>query len=209
MSNISSELLERCDESVAGYALLDHSFYRRWTHGTLPVEALGSYACEYGSFIRMIGRGWEAAGKPEFGRVEDGHARVWDRTFSQALGAKPGEPEILQVRELLSVARELFEKKSTAIGALYAIEAQQPEVAKAKIKGLEEHYRELPASCSEYFRLHVEDYDELSLLKEELTSLTNEEREESAAACETMAKALYDALTGIEEPFLAADRAVA
>jgi pyrroloquinoline-quinone synthase len=190
-----------CDEAIEGHALLRHPFYVAWSEGTLPVAALKDYAREYGAFIGAVGRGWEAAGEPEHARVEDGHARVWERTFAAGLGTTVGGPRVAEVSELLTAARELFGGRATALGALYAFEAQQPSTAASKLEGLREHYRQLPAECGEYFRLHRDDYGELSLLKGALDALSADETERAVAACERMSRALYDALTGIHAPY--------
>lgn len=201
MSIDTNTISRRCDEAIAEFRLLDHSFYRRWTEGTLPVAALRDYAREYGAFIGQIGRGWESIGKPEIGRIEDGHARVWEKTFARSFATSVSEPQTMEVVELLSISRHLFSERATALGALYAIEAQQPVVAEAKIKGLREHYSHLPDNCAEYFRLHCEDYDELKALRVEMAALDSEEGNRTVEACRQMAVSLHNALTGIETPY--------
>jgi pyrroloquinoline-quinone synthase len=203
------QITKGCDEIVAKYNLLTHSFYQRWTDGTLPIEALRSYSSEYGAFVHEIGRGWDAIGKADMGRVEDGHARLWDRTFAAGLDAPESKASVPEVTELIETSRRLFETRSTTLGALYAIEAQQPIVAEAKLKGLEQHYSELPSQCGDYFRVHSDDYDELQMITSEMEGLNASEEEAILQGCEMMARAQYNALTGIEAPFLGKDRCVA
>ena len=38
------------DSKIADHNLLDHPFYQAWSTGELPLEALRSYAREYGVF---------------------------------------------------------------------------------------------------------------------------------------------------------------
>lgn len=191
----------RCDEIIAGHRLLEHPFYRAWSAGTLPVPALRDYAGEYGAFIRTIARGWDAAGEPAIARIEDGHARVWERTFAAELGTEVAAPRIEAVDALVSASRALFAERATALGALYAFEAQQPLTAQSKLDGLRAHYDELPARCGEYFRLHCDDYDEPALLAGAMGTLSPAEQERAVAACERMSRALYAALTGIHAPY--------
>jgi len=202
MNTQFNTIVSQCDEVVAKYNLLGHSFYQRWSAGTLPVAALRDYAGEYGLFIRTFGHNWETIGKPELARREAGHAKVWDDTFAKSLGTSIEVPKVAEVAALIATSQNLSSERASALGALYAIESQQAIVAKAKLKGLSEHYSELPEQCGEYFRLHSDDYDEVSILVDEINKLTDKDREKALSACETMSKALYNSLTGIEAPYL-------
>ena len=105
---------------------------------------------------------------------------------------------------LFRSSRELFSDRVTAIGALYAFEAQQPVVAQAKVQGLREHYGYLPEICSEYFELHSDGYDEAALLVKEMDVLSPPDQERVFTACKRLCQALYDALTGIHAPYVVA-----
>jgi pyrroloquinoline-quinone synthase len=194
-----------CDVVIARHSLLQHPFYVAWSEGTLPVAALGDYAREYGAFIDTIADGWEMAGAPEIARIEREHADIWDSTFATGLGTSVTSPRIGEVADLVEISRELFANRVTALGGLYAFEAQQPATAQSKLKGLREHYPQLPQSCGEYFDLHWDDYDEPSLLAGEINALRDVDRERAVAACERMCRGLNDALTGIHAPHVAAD----
>jgi pyrroloquinoline-quinone synthase len=170
--------------------------------GTLPVAALRDYAREYGAFIATIRDGWRAAGDEKIARVEEMHTRVWGDTFAAALGTSIQDPQVGQVTDLLALAREMFGEYSTALGALYAFEAQQPFTAQSKLKGLQEHYAALPEECGEYFRMHQADYDEPAQLAEKIDALQPVERQRALDACQRMSQALYDALSGIHAPYL-------
>lgn len=187
----------QCDRIIAKHSLLQHPFYVAWSEGALPVAALKDYAGEYGAFIGAIGQGWQTIGDFAHARIEDQHARIWERAFAAPLGTSVTTPQVREVVELVDASRELFADRATALGALYAFEAQQPLTARSKLKGLSDHYTQLPESCGEYFRLHDDGYDELSLLAGEMEELKPSDRERALSACERMSKALYDALTGI------------
>lgn len=191
---------DQCDRIITEHSLLRHPFYVAWSEGTLPVAALKDYAGEYGAFIGAIGQGWQTIGAPAHARVEAEHARVWERAFAAPLGTSVTTPQVREVVELVDASRELFAERATALGALYAFEAQQPLTAQSKLKGLSERYSQLPESCGEYFRMHLDDYDELSLLAREMDGLNPADQERALSACERMSRALYDALTGIHAP---------
>lgn len=194
---------KRCDAVIAKHSLLEHPFYVAWNNGTLPVAALSDYAREYGAFIDTIADGWDVAGSPTIARIEEEHAQIWDRTFARGLETSVTSPRIAPVARLVETSRELFAERATALGGLYAFEAQQPETARSKLKGLREHYLQLPQSCGEYFELHLDDYDEPALLAGEIDSLTGDvEHERVLDACEKMCRGLYDALTGIHAPYV-------
>ena len=93
----------RLDESIARWNLLESKFYQAWSAGTLPVEALRTYAAEYGAFISLIPRGWEGHGDTATATVEREHMGMWG-AFAQALGTEvgaaqtPGEYEAIAAR---------------------------------------------------------------------------------------------------------------
>ena len=190
----------RCDEAVARRSLLQHPFYLAWSDGTLPVPALRDYAREYGAFIGTVAEGWSKVGETHIAGIEEGHAAVWANTFAAGLETQVDTARIAGVAALVDTARELFADRTTALGALYAFESQQPYTAQSKLRGLREHYRELPECCGEYFRLHTDDFDEPALLAKEMNELPPAEAERAVAACERLSVALHDALTGLHAP---------
>ena len=191
----------RCDAVVARRSLLQHPFYLAWSDGTLPVSALKDYAHDYGAFIRTVGQGWETVGEAHIAGVEEGHAQVWENTFAAALETGVDAPRTADAAALVDAARELFSNRPTALGALYAFESQQPYTAQSKLAGLREHYRQLPACCGEYFRLHEDDFDEPALLAAQMNALPAAEQERAVLACERLSQSLHDALTGIHAPY--------
>jgi pyrroloquinoline-quinone synthase len=190
------------DATVARHSLLQHPFYVAWSMGMLPVPALKSYASEYGAFITTISQGWQAVGEQEIAEIEQEHSRVWERSFAASLDTSVAAPQVKEVAELVALASELFGEYAAALGALYAFEAQQPFTAQSKLKGLGEHYTQLPERCADYFRMHAADYDEPALLSAKIDALDAGERQRALQACKRMSQALYRALSGIHAPFL-------
>jgi len=191
----------RLDEIVAGQSLLGHPFYVAWSMGELPVAALKDYAREYGAFIATISAGWRAAGNEAVAVVEEHHTRVWDATFAGSLGTDISAPQVTEVAALLALANEMFSDPVTALGALYAFESQQPFTAQSKLKGLRDHYSELPPGIGEYFRLHEADYDEPAILAHRINALDPADGRRAEDACQQISQALYEALTGIYAPY--------
>jgi pyrroloquinoline-quinone synthase len=100
------------------------------------------------------------------------------------------------VNELVESTKTYFQSYASAIGALYAFEAQQPDTASSKLQGLREHYSDWHAD-EIYFTIHAEDFEEPALLEEKFNALSGEEKIVAASACEETCSRLWDALTGI------------
>jgi len=182
--------------SIQRWDLNQHPFYQAWAAGTLPTEALATYARDWGAFVRVIDRGWESAGMPEYAAEEREHAQLWD-AFAGAVGtAAVDAPEIGELAALRSSAERLFSTPATALGALYAFEAQQPTTSASKLEGLKQHYSFSP-DAETYFAVHANDESEAQWLAEKLTGLAPGQREVAADACEHMCRAMWEALSGI------------
>ena len=187
------------DATIVPHRILEHPFYQAWNAGTLPVPALASYATEYGAFIDKVAEGWEACDWPEHAEEERYHSELWEQ-FANALGTAIGQPEVPQVKSLLEVCDRLFADADTAWGALYAFEAQQPETAATKLEGLNEHY-DMPDEAKTYFEVHADDLYEAEAIVKHLEQASDEAIGKAVSACGEMATALWDALTGVYEPF--------
>ena len=185
------------DNKISDYNLLDHPFYQAWSAGELPVEALRAYAREYGAFIATIPSGWETINDTEIAAEETEHIDLW-ADFADGLDTVVSEAEIPQVKALLQTADTLFSEPVTALGALYAFEAQQPATSESKLAGLQAFYQ-LPKTVEPYFETHSYNADEVEKLLERIGDLPSESHAAVAQACEQMSAALWDALTGIHD----------
>lgn len=185
------------DNKISEYNLLDHPFYQAWSAGELPVEALKCYAREYGAFISMMPKGWETLNDAETVEEETEHIDMW-ADFADGLNTQVSEAQIPQMKKLLETAENLFSEKETALGALYAFEAQQPETAKSKLAGLKEFYQ-LPEKVEPYFEMHSHNEHEAEKLLARISDLPSDSHETVVQACEQMSRALWDALTGIHD----------
>ena len=183
------------DTILEKWDLLKHPFYQAWSAGTLPVEALKVYAREYGQFINLLPKGWETLQDGETAGEEREHAEMWE-SFSAALGAPVDVTPVLEARQLADTARELFSRPASALGAMYAFEAQQPATAKSKLIGLKTRYT-LPREVEPYFEAHSANWHEAQKLLRQINALPAEEQAQAVEACDRMARALWEALTGI------------
>ena len=180
---------------ISRWALLNHPFYQAWESGKLPVEALKTYAHEYGAFNRLLPDGWQTLQDSETAEEERQHAALW-QDFAMGLGTEIGEPKLPAVAALVDNAIKLFARPETAMGALYAFEAQQPATAKSKLDGLRKHYQ-LPASVEPYFEAHANNQHEAAKLLSRMDGLSPKQQTEALSACEQMSEALWNALTDI------------
>jgi len=185
------------DSKIADYNLLNHPFYQAWSAGELPVEALRSYAREYGAFISMMPAGWETLNDAEIAAEETEHIDLW-ADFAAGLDTTVTEAQIPQVKALMKTADELFSEPATALGALYAFEVQQPATAQSKLTGLKAFYQ-LPKSVEPYFETHSHNEHETEKLIEHIGTLPSDSHATVVQACEKMSVALWDALTGIHD----------
>lgn len=183
------------NQIVERWSLLRHPFYQAWESGDLPVDALRTYAREYGAFIRNLPLGWETLADAETAAEEREHVEMW-ASFASGLQTQVAEAELPEVAHLVSRSASLFAQPASALGAMYAFEIQQPVTAKSKLAGLREHYT-LPASVEPYFEVHSTNQHEAAKLLKKMAALSAEEQSLAVDACEEMAEALWNALTDI------------
>lgn len=189
--NVRAEL----EAIVEQYNLLNHPFYQAWSAGTLPVDALKTYAAEWGNFVAQVPKGWAAHGDDAIAAEEVTHVALWD-DFAADLGTKVAAPIINEMKELTAACDRNFGDGVTSVGALYAFEAQQPHTSTSKLNGLKEHYT-LGEKGQEYFRIHCDDIHEMEILAQRAEAMSEADQAKTVAACEETAKALWNALTGI------------
>jgi pyrroloquinoline-quinone synthase len=188
--------MRRLDDIVSLHDLNEHPFYLAWRAGTLPREALAVYAMDYAPFIGAVEKGWRTLGDVNHAVIEREHGRLWD-DFRAGLGG----PELPihgghQAQFLAAYAQRAFADPVTAIGALYAFEAQQPRTARSKLDGLVQHYA-LPEAATAYFRAHADDYGEKDQLSLRAAALRPDELLCAEDACERTCRAMWGALDGV------------
>jgi pyrroloquinoline-quinone synthase len=217
----TKEFFNELDSRIAKYDLLCHPFYKTWSAGELTCEDLRDYARDYFHHVVEFPEYLQ-----EFGsRVEDDqlrrvvfvnrddengadgvrpHAELW-LDFIEGMGggraaSKTPVPEITELTgSFHAVAREGAPEE--ALAAFYAYESQVPRVAKEKARGLREMYGADEKTCG-YFTLHTTaDVYHSRIWQHQLRKLVEKNpqaAEKALNAGENAAKALWNALDGIE-----------
>ncbi len=151
-------------------SILKHPFYRLWNEGRLSAEALRIYAKQYYHFVNNFPQLLEAmignCVDPEIRgliaenlREEKTHPALW-LAFAESLGLTSEEvrsSELLpETVESLQILRRSVENSTRqAAAALFAYEAQVPEVARQKMEGLMKFYGIDQPEALEFFKVHM------------------------------------------------------
>lgn len=173
MSN--TQLLDKIDAAIAKKNLLQHPFYRDWQAGMLSRESLRLYAAQYYRHVeafpmhlRVLAARAEESLKPvilenlaEEENPVRPHPQLW-RDFGAALGVSEDDitntPSLPGTQNVVHTFRDICANRSVAeaVAALYAYEAQVPEIATTKIDGLHRFYGISDAKGTAYFSVHQE-----------------------------------------------------
>ena len=173
MSNIV--LLDKIDAVIAEKNLLKHPFYQDWQAGKLSRESLQLYATQYyrhveafPKHLRVLAGRADASLKPvvlenlaEEENPERSHPQLW-RDFAAALGVNEEvvtcSPSLPGTQNVVHTFRDICANRSLpeAVAALYAYEAQVPEIATTKIDGLKRFYGISDVEGTAYFAVHEE-----------------------------------------------------
>jgi pyrroloquinoline-quinone synthase len=171
----NSQLLEKIDAAIAEKNLLKHPFYQDWQAGKLSRESLRLYAAQYyrhvqafPQHLRVLAARADESLKPvvmenlaEEENPERPHPKLW-RDFAGALGVSEdvvtSSPSLPGTQQVVQKFREICANRSVAeaVAALYAYEAQVPEIATTKIDGLKKFYGITEPKGLAYFEVHEE-----------------------------------------------------
>lgn len=152
------DVLAEIDRRIRDRHLLTHPFYTKWVEGTLPREAVQDYARQYYAFESEFPRFLSAIHSrcdrrdvrqallenlwdEEFGA--ENHAELWLR-FAEGMGVDRDDVRDARREGATDALVEAYRDTSTSvaggIAAIHAYEHQVPEVSRAKIAGLRDHY---------------------------------------------------------------------
>jgi pyrroloquinoline-quinone synthase len=189
------------DGATARWNLLEHSFYQRWTQGTLTRTELCDYVLQYAHVVRAVPawleqvRGGDPIEVARHAVEERSHIEMWEK-FANALGlgaeAIRLAPANAAVKELVERGDELA-AHGDAAAVVWALEQQTPAAAGAKLAGLSAFYGISPEEGGQYFAVHERLDVEHSA---ELRALCSERSAQAAAA---MSEALWNLLTSVEQ----------
>ncbi|MEJ0062701.1 MAG: CADD family putative folate metabolism protein [Alphaproteobacteria bacterium] len=199
--------------------LLKHPFYRDWMEGKITQDQLKDYACQYykhvDAFPRYLGAIHSNCENAQHRREilenlndEEGvtygtsHPDLWLQ-FAEGMGASREDAESAEARPAIKNVMDTFFRHARSsfhegLGALYAYEAQVPEVAESKIKGLQEQYGVTDEKTLQFFEVHkTADVHHRHVLKNILDSLPEKQKQEAASAAKEAATALWDFLSDV------------
>jgi pyrroloquinoline-quinone synthase len=221
------QFFEQLDACIAKYDLLCHPFYQAWAAGELTRDDLREYAQHYYHHVKafptylaelairlddgelrraiLANMADEKGVEDAFGNPEPEHAELW-LDFAEGMG---GRRAVLQqtlpaIDELIAFFHGMASEGTPeeALAAFYAYESQVPRVAKEKARGLRDMYGADQKTCA-YFTLHTTaDIYHSNVWRKQLEKRLQahpEATEKALAAGENAAKALWQALDGIEQ----------
>ena len=222
------EFFQQLDACIAKYDLLCHPFYKAWAAGELTREDLQEYARDYyyhveafPTYLAELGirleeselrrallanMSDEKGGEDLYGEPLPAHSELW-LDFAEGMGASRnmhGHTPVPAIKRLMSFYHQVAQQGTPeeALAAFYGYESQVPRIAQQKARGLEHQYG-ADEKTREYFTLHATADVHHSLawrqqLAKQLES-NPQATEKALEAGEAAAKALWDALDGIEE----------
>jgi pyrroloquinoline-quinone synthase len=173
MSN--TELLNKIDAAIAAKNLLNHPFYQDWQAGKLSREALQLYAAQYYRHVEAFPKHLRVLAARTEGPIREiilenlaeeensarPHPKLW-RDFAATLGVNEEDitncPALPGTQKVVQTFREIVGERSVAeaVAALYAYEAQVPEIATTKMDGLKQFYNIDTPKGLAYFAVHEE-----------------------------------------------------
>jgi len=171
----NTELLARLDAAIAEKNLLKHPFYQDWQAGKLSRQALQLYAAQYYRHVEAFPKHLRVLAARTEGPLRDTvmenlaeeenpaapHPKLW-RDFAAAVGVGEDDitccPALPGTQAVVATFREICGDRTVAeaVAALYAYEAQVPEIAGTKIDGLRKFYGVEKPTALAYFAVHEE-----------------------------------------------------
>jgi pyrroloquinoline-quinone synthase len=215
MSN--TQLLEKIDAAIAEKSLLKHPFYQDWQAGKLSRESLQLYAAQYyrhveafPQHLKVLAARADKSLKPvvmenlaEELNPEGPHPKLW-REFAETLGVSEDDmmdsPSLPGTQHVVHKFREICSNRTVAeaVAALYAYEAQVPEIAATKIDGLKRFYGIIEPKGLAYFEVHEQaDKAHRAAWREWLEANAAEKEAEILASTNEALDALWGALSAV------------
>ncbi len=217
----SKELLARIDAAIAEKNLLKHPFYQDWQAGKLTRANLQLYAEQYYRHVEAFPLHLRTLAE----RADDGlrqivlenlaeeenparpHPRLW-RDFAGAVGSSDeriaGSAPLAGTKAVVETFRAICAERpvAEAVAALYAYEAQVPEIAATKIDGLRRFYGITSEAGLAYFELHEQaDKEHRAAWRNWLEANASAEQSEQILDSTNRAlEALWGALDAVHTP---------
>jgi len=213
----STALLQKIDAAIAERNLLKHPFYQDWQMGKLSRETLQLYAAQYYRHVEAFPKHLRVLAARTEGPIRDivlenlaeeenperPHPKLW-RDFAATLGVNEEDitccPSLPGTQAVVETFREIVGDRSVAeaVAALYAYEAQVPEIATTKIEGLKKFYGVTSPKGLAYFTVHEEaDKAHRAAWRGWLEEHARGEEEEILATTHEALNALWGALDAV------------
>jgi pyrroloquinoline-quinone synthase len=220
MAMANTQLLEQLDAAIAKKNLLNHPFYQDWQAGKLTKENLQLYAAQYYRHVEAFPKHLRVLAARTEGSIRAiveenlaeeenpaaSHPKLW-RDFAGALGVDEDDitccPAMPGTQKVVQTFREICGDRSVpeAVAALYAYEAQVPEIATTKIDGLKKFYNITQPEALAYFEVHEEaDKAHRAAWRNWLAENATENHEEILATTNEALDALWGALDAVHQP---------
>jgi len=211
-------ILQILNEKIERKHLLKHPFYQAWSMGELPLENLQHYSQQYFTHVRAFptylsemhsrcedlkSRQIIAANLADEEAVSPTHPELW-LDFAKGLGVSPESVLASEAGPRMNALVDAYRavaKMDTglAVAALYCYEKQIPEVAAAKIAGLQAHYGITDKSTLRYFTVHESADVEHSAQWEWMLNRSGVDAGQASAVADKVLDALWGALDEIYE----------
>jgi pyrroloquinoline-quinone synthase len=205
-----TDFFNRLEGVRARWNVLEHSFYQRWSEGTLSRDELARYAGEYRHAVVALAdaaAGAARAADPKLraqleahAAEEASHVPLWDG-FARAVGGDPATVPAPETQECARAwAGDGERPLLRSLVALYAIESGQPAISETKLAGLRDHYGVDGAEATEYFELHAQLDHEHAAAERELIEerLADADADDLLAEAEAVLRANWRLLDGVE-----------
>ena len=223
------DLIARLQDRIDAKSLLTHPFYQAWQAGELSLEDLKDYASQYYFFEANFPRYLSAihSNCPDREVRQSILDNLWDEehgelnhramwlNFCAGLGLDPAEVEFTPVlpktQAMLDVYDDLCNEGNfqEGLAAMYAYEAQVPQVATEKSRGLKEHFGITDEATLQFFDVHgILDIEHSEREAKCIAGATTSDQEAGVeASLQTALDALWGFLDGILESRAAAKEA--
>jgi pyrroloquinoline-quinone synthase len=189
------------------WPLLRHSFYQRWTQGTLTIDELRSYSDQYRHLVAAL-PGWLSSAAQSHpimaaelrlhAREETAHIPLWDE-FRRAIGASAGGADPNSATGDVIAKGDALAGQGLGTAVAWALEAQAPEVSRAKAEGLARHYG-IDGAGAAYFELHSRmDVAHARELETAIEELPEELRTRAPEAADAVLSRVWEVLTSAEQ----------
>jgi pyrroloquinoline-quinone synthase len=213
----NTQLLDKIDAAIAEKSLLKHPFYQDWQMGKLSREALQLYAAQYYRHVEAFPKHLRVLAARTEGPIREiilenlaeeenpqhPHPKLW-RDFASTLGVNEEDitacPALPGTQAVVATFREIVGDRpvAEAVAALYAYEAQVPEIATTKIDGLQKFYGISSPKALAYFTVHEQaDKAHRAAWRGWLEEHAHGDEEEILAATHQALDALWGALDAV------------